>query len=127
MVGLLRSADMSLDAALDRYFAAWNDHDPAGVVASLTDGGTYEDPTTGGPIAGDELAANVAVLGAGFPDLSFDIASRAATSDATAAAQWVMRGTNTGAMPGGPPTGKAIDLPGADFIEYDPDTASSHG
>ena len=31
-----------------------------------------------------------------------------------------MRGTNTGAMPGGPPTGKTIDLPGADFLEYDP-------
>lgn len=35
---------MSLTAALDRYFAAWNDHDPDAVVRSLADGGSYEDP-----------------------------------------------------------------------------------
>ena len=46
--------------ALDRYFDAWNSHDPALVVAALTDDGTYEDPTTGGPLSGDALEANVA-------------------------------------------------------------------
>lgn len=118
----LRIVGMTLVAALDRYFAGWNDHDGRAVVASLTDGGTYEDPTTGGPISGDALAANVDVLGAGFPDLAFEIVSCAPTSETTAAVQWVMRGTNTGAMPGGPPTGRTIDLPGADFLEYDPAT-----
>jgi hypothetical protein len=29
---------MSLTGALDRYFAAWNDHDPDAVVRSLADG-----------------------------------------------------------------------------------------
>src|SRR5438552_9715979 len=97
---------MSLDAALDRYFAAWNDHDPAGVVASFTDDGTYEDPTTGGPLGGAALAANVAGLIGGFPDVAFEVVSCTATGATSAAAQWVMRGTNTGPMPGGPPTGQ---------------------
>lgn len=111
---------MSLTDALDRYFAAWNDHDPEAVVRSLADGGSYKDPTTGGPLTGDALAANVATLLAGFPDVHFDLVSVALTGDTTAAVQWLMRGTNTGPMPAGPATGQAVALPGADFIDYDP-------
>jgi hypothetical protein len=36
-----RRADMTVDTALTRYFDAWNSHDPAQVLAALTDGGTY--------------------------------------------------------------------------------------
>jgi steroid delta-isomerase-like uncharacterized protein len=111
---------MSLTSALDRYFDAWNDHDPEAVVSALSSGGTYEDPTTGGPLGGDALADNVSTLLTGFPDVCFDLVSVATTGDSTAAAQWVMRGTNTGPMPQGPATGQAIALPGADFIDYDP-------
>jgi steroid delta-isomerase-like uncharacterized protein len=111
---------MSLADALDRYFAAWNEHDPGAVVRSLADGGSYQDPTTGGPLTGDALVANVATLLTGFPDLQFDLVSVALTEDAAAAAQWLMRGTNTGPMPAGPATGRTVELPGADFIDYDP-------
>ena len=69
---------------------------------------------------GTALAESVRTLITGFPDVRFDIVSVAATGDDSAAAQWRMRGTNTGPMPGGPPTGGSIDLPGADFITYDP-------
>lgn len=61
----------------------------------------------------------MATLLTGFPDLHFDLMSVAATSDTGAAAQWLMRGTNTGPMPAGPATGQAVALPGADFIDYD--------
>ncbi|MFI5372100.1 MAG: ester cyclase, partial [Candidatus Eisenbacteria bacterium] len=98
---------------------AWNDHDPAGVVASLNHGGTYEDPTTGGPLSGDALAASVDGLLTGFPDVHFELVSCAPTGDDSAALQWRMQGTNTGPMPGGPATGETIDLPGADFVTYD--------
>src|SRR4051794_25820669 len=107
---------MSLYAALDRYFEAWNDHDPAGVVASLAAGGTYEDPTTGGPLSGDALHDNVATLVTGFPDVQFELVNVSATGERSAAAQWIMRGTNTGPMPAGPATGATIALPGADFL-----------
>lgn len=111
---------MSMTDALDRYFDAWNARDGEAVAASLTEGGTYEDPTTGGPLTGDALAANVDGLAVGFPDLHFDVVSVDPTSDVTAAAQWLMHGTNTGATPMGPATGGTIALPGADFITYDP-------
>lgn len=111
---------MSLTDALDVYFAGWNSHDPAAVAASFVEGGTYEDPTTGGPLSGDTLIESVARLLIGFSDLRFDVVSATATGETTAAAQWTMYGTNTGPLPGGPATGATIALPGADFIEYDP-------
>jgi steroid delta-isomerase-like uncharacterized protein len=109
---------MSIDSALEQYFTAWNSHDPGRVVTALTEGGTYEDPTTGGPLSGDALTASVAGVYAGFPDVHFEVVSRATTGD-TATAQWRMQGTNTGPLPGGPATGGTLDLPGADFFTYD--------
>lgn len=112
---------MSITSALDRYIAAWNDHDPRGVVDALTPDGTYEDPTTGGPLDGDALEASVAGVITGFPDVRFEeVDVRADGTSATL--QWIMHGTNTGPMPGGPATGGTIALPGVDVIDYDPDT-----
>jgi steroid delta-isomerase-like uncharacterized protein len=112
---------MSIDSALERYFDAWNSHQPELVPAALTDGGTYEDPTTGGPLTGDALTASVAGVYAGFPDVRFEVVSLAINDDDTASAQWRMIGINTGPLPGGPATGESLDLPGADFFTYDRD------
>lgn len=111
---------MAIQDALDRYFDGWNHGDGTAVVASLTPGGTYEDPTTGGPLTGEALAASVSAVAVGFPDLSFDVVNVAPTSDTSVVVQWVMHGTNTGPMPGGPATGGTIALPGVDLIDYDP-------
>ncbi len=113
---------MSLNQALDRYFDAWNAHDPQAVVAALSTGGTYEDPTTGGPLSGDVLSENVGTLMTGFQDVHFELVSVDALDENRAAAQWLMKGTHTGRMPAGPATGQAVALPGADFIDYDPET-----
>ena len=58
---------MSVGDALDGYVAAWDDHDPDAVVRSPAGGGSGQDPATGGPLTGDALAANVAMLLTGFP------------------------------------------------------------
>ncbi len=110
---------MSIDTALEHYFDAWNSHRPEAVPAALTDGGTYEDPTTSGPLSGGALTASVAGVLAGFPDVHFEIDSVSVGPDDTASAQWRMQGTNTGPLPGGPATGATLDLPGADFFTYD--------
>ena len=82
---------MSFSDALGRSFAPWNGHDPGAVVRSLADGGSCQDPTTGGPLTGDALATSEATLLTGFPDLHFGLASLAPTGDTAAAAQWLMR------------------------------------
>ena len=109
-----------MSQAIDRYLAAWNAGNGRAVVEALTDDGTYEDPTSGGPLAGDALAAYVDELAAGFPDLRFEVVGVATVGTRSAVVRWVAQGTNTGFSSEGPPTGAAIAVAGADFLEYDP-------
>ena len=105
----------SLEIA-NRYFDAWNRHDPEAVLATMAVDGTYADPTTHGPIAGDAFAAYMRGLFSAFPDTSFEVVSEGQPAPDLVAAQWIMRATNQGSMNGLPPTGKSIELHGADFI-----------
>jgi steroid delta-isomerase-like uncharacterized protein len=98
------------------YFEAWNQHDPGRIVASFADGGTYMDPASGGALKGAAIGHYASGLFTAFPDLAFEVVSCGPIGEGMIAAQWLMRGTNTGSMSGGPPTGKSIALPGADFI-----------
>lgn len=104
-----------LDIA-QRYFSAWNRRDAAAVLETMGPGGTYSDPTTGGPLSGEAFRTYMNRLFAAFPDLSFEIASAGLAAPDLVAAQWIMRGTNAGSMMGLPPTGKPVVLHGADFI-----------
>jgi steroid delta-isomerase-like uncharacterized protein len=99
-----------------RYFHAWNQHDPAGIAAAFVEGGTYEDPSTGRPLQGEEIAAYADSLFTAFPDLAFQPVAESLFRPGTLAAQWSMGGTNRGPFLGMPPTGKTVSLRGADFI-----------
>lgn len=107
---------MDAQRAIESYVAAWNRHDAAALVATFAEGGTYADPTTGGPLAGQAIGAYAAGLWSAFPDLSFEIVSVAGCSHGQAAFEWVMRGTNSGPQQGLPPTGRRVELPGADIV-----------
>lgn len=100
------------------YLDAWSQRDADVILATMGPGATYEDPSTGGPINADAFRAYTAALWGAFPDLSFEIVSTAETGPDSAAAQWIMRGTNTGSMRGLPPTGRPVLLPGADFFTF---------
>jgi len=98
------------------YFQGWLDRDADAILAILGANGTYEDPTTPGPIGGAAFRGYLETLWSAFPDLTFEIVSEAETGPNSAAAQWIMRGTNTGSMNGLPPSGNQIELRGADFF-----------
>ncbi|MDE2384807.1 MAG: ester cyclase [Alphaproteobacteria bacterium] len=100
------------------YIDAWSARDAGAILASLTEDGTYEDPSTGGPLSGDALRKHVGGLFAAFPDLNFELVSFGQTGETAAAFEWIMRGTNSGSMMGLPPTGKSIALRGADFVTF---------
>lgn len=106
------------------YFDAWNQRDPDAIVAAFTEGGTYTDPVAGS-LNGSAIGAYANGLFTAFPDLTFDIVSAAPAGDGVVAAQWLMRGTNTGPFQGAPPTGRGIALPGADFITVAGDKISA--
>jgi steroid delta-isomerase-like uncharacterized protein len=107
------------------YFDAWNRRDPQAIVATFAEGGTYSDPNTPGGLTGQAISEYAGGLFAAFPDLSFDLLSHASIGDGVVAAQWVMRGTNTGPLRGNPPTGGTVALPGADFIAVEGDKVRS--
>ena len=94
-------------------------HDATAIVATFAPGGVYADPSTPGPLTGDAIGHYAAGLWAAFPDLSFELTHVAPAGEGMVAAQWIMRGTNHGSMMGLPPTGKKVELPGADFVMID--------
>ena len=98
-----------------RYFDAWNRHDAPGIVATFAEGGSYSDPLAQG-LTGEAIGAYAAGLWDAFPDLAFESVGQTVTGDGVVAAQWVMKGTNTGPFKGLPPSGRTVALPGADFI-----------
>lgn len=106
----------AVNACVQRYFEGWNRRDADAVLATFSADGTYCDPASGGRLRGEALKGYMNGLWAAFPDLSFEIASAGAAGPDLVAAQWIMRGTNTGSMMGLPPTGKSVTVSGADFI-----------
>jgi steroid delta-isomerase-like uncharacterized protein len=118
---------MSQNASLvaQRYFDAWNRRDSAAILATIAENGTYTDPLTPGPLTGAAIGAYAEGLWAAFPDLSFDVASMTESATGLVCVQWLMKGTNAGSLNGLPPTGKAVAVPGADFIQVDGDAIRS--
>jgi steroid delta-isomerase-like uncharacterized protein len=105
---------------VERYFGAWNARDPGAVAAAFAAGGTYTDPTVGGPpLAGTAIAEHARALLAAFPDLSFEVLGgqpAGGQPNGTVVAQWLMRGTNTGPWNGQPPTGRTVTVRGVGVI-----------
>jgi steroid delta-isomerase-like uncharacterized protein len=112
-------------AVAQRYFDAWIHRDADGILAVFTEAGTYSDPTAGQGLRRQATADYARRLWDAFPDLTFEIISKAHTGPESVAAQWLMRGTNTGSLQGLPPTGRSVEVPGADFIEVEGDKIRS--
>ncbi len=104
-----------------RYFDAWNLRDSMALTEIFASGGTYSDPVSGGTLSGAAIADYAQGLWQAFADLSFEIVSCAHCGNGAVAGQWLMRGTNTGSFKGLPPTGRAVVVSGADFIEVEGD------
>lgn len=108
-----------------RYFDSWNERNPAAIAACFREDGTYLDPATGGPLTGEAISRYAGDLFAAFPDVSFEVVTAAPAGSGMVAAQWMMRGTNTGPLFGGQPTNRRVTLAGADFIVVEGDRIRS--
>ena len=104
-------------ALVDAYFDGWNARDAAAVARTFAPRGTYEDPTTSGPVPGADIGRVVDPLVAAFPDLAFERTSVLASDDRLVV-EWTMRGHNRGTIRAGIlPTEKAMTLRGVDVFE----------
>jgi steroid delta-isomerase-like uncharacterized protein len=109
-----------LQEFIDRYNAAWNEHDVETIVAMHTDDSVFENHTTGDVNVGKDAIGN-AIRGifTVFPDLEFET-RRQYVRDGLVVQEWTARGTHLGKMMRADlevePTGKRVEYRGMDVI-----------
>jgi steroid delta-isomerase-like uncharacterized protein len=109
-----------LQEFIDRYNAAWNDHDVDAIVRMHTDDSVFENHTTGDLNVGKEEIGN-AIRGifTVFPDLAFET-RRQYIREGLVVQEWTARGTHLGKMMRAglevEPTGKRVEYRGMDVI-----------
>ena len=112
-----------LQEFIDRYNAAWNDHDVEAIVSMHTDDSVFENHTTGDVNIGKE-AIGKAITGifSVFPDLSFEARSQYIRDDLVVQ-EWTATATHASTMRRGDlvaePTGKKITWDGLDVIPFE--------
>jgi steroid delta-isomerase-like uncharacterized protein len=109
-----------------RHEDAWNRHDADAIVALFAEGGTYHSPDADPPLIGEAIAAFAKKVWAALPDFSSEPISSMGEAGGWVVYQWVLRGTNTGpGLDGAPPTGHALTLHGATFLQIEGDKIRS--
>jgi steroid delta-isomerase-like uncharacterized protein len=109
-----------LQEFIDRYNAAWNDHDVEAIVSMHTDDSVFENHTTGDVNIGkDAIRSAITGIFGVFPDLSFEARSQYLRDDLVVQ-EWTARGTHEGAMNRSgmtiEPTGRTVEYRGMDII-----------
>jgi steroid delta-isomerase-like uncharacterized protein len=105
---------------IDRYNAAWNDHDVDAIVSMHTEDSVFENHVTGDVNVGrEQIGGAISSIFAVFPDLAFET-RRAYIRDNLVVQEWTARGTHEGPMTRSgitvEPTGKKVDYKGMDVI-----------
>jgi steroid delta-isomerase-like uncharacterized protein len=96
-----------MDPHVERAVAAFNDHDPDGLMAEMADGGTFTDPLET-DLSGAALRAYTRDLFEGFPDLRLDVDRVVCSGEGVTAMECEYVGTHEGPLDGLPPTGNAV-------------------
>jgi steroid delta-isomerase-like uncharacterized protein len=109
-----------LQEFIDRYNAAWNEHDVETIVSLHTEDSVFENHVTGDVNVGrEQIGAAISGIFAVFPDLSFET-RRAYVRDDLVVQEWTARGTHQGTMTRGgieiEPTGRQVEYKGMDVI-----------
>jgi steroid delta-isomerase-like uncharacterized protein len=107
----------------EQWLAAWNSHEPARLVALMTDDIVYDDTAWPTTMRGhSDVRAFLKHAWAAMPDMRFELREGpyVHASEPKAAFWWNGYATHTGPLdpPGLAPTGKALTFDGADFHEY---------
>ena len=104
---------------VEEYFAAWDAHNTDAILATFASDGSYSDPVGGKNLSGQKYVDYVNSLFTAFPDLKLELISNKIASNGMVSAPWLLFGTHQGPVGELEPTGKAIILPGCDFIEVE--------
>jgi steroid delta-isomerase-like uncharacterized protein len=108
---------------MPRWLEAWNSHDADRVLALMAEDIAYDDASWPVTMRGHaEVRPFLDFFWRAFPDVTFEPVGRplVSTDETTASTYWLCRGTFGGPMdpPGFAPTGRRMELEGADFHNY---------
>ena len=112
----------SLEAAIERYNAAWNDHDLDAIMSMHAPDMVFANHTAGESAQGEEVRAHIGSIFATWPDIEFST-RRLYVRDGLVVQEWTARATHSNVMRRGElvaePTGRRIEWNGMDVIPFE--------
>jgi len=108
---------MPTQTIIDRYFEAFNKHDPEAVAALFAGGGKYIDSAVSSGVKGKALKDYLRGHYAAFPDARYQLLRAIVNRNGLMACEWRFRGTNTGSLGDSPATNRSVELLGASILE----------
>ena len=106
---------------IDRYNAAWNDHDLDAIVALHAPDMVFENHTAGESATGPAVREHIASIFATWPDIAFE-ARRLYVRENLVVQEWTATATHAKTMRRGDlvvePTGRVVEWEGVDVIPF---------
>jgi len=112
----------ALEAAIDRYNEAWNDHDVDAIMAMHAPDMVFHNHTAGESATGDEVRAHLESIFETWPDIRFET-RRLYVRDGLVVQEWTATATHSRTMRRGDivaePTGGEVRWDGMDVIPFE--------
>jgi steroid delta-isomerase-like uncharacterized protein len=112
----------ALHEAIDRYNAAWNDHDLDAIVAMHAPDMVFENHTASEAAEGEEVRAHIGAIFESWPDIAF-ATRRLYVREGLVVQEWTASATHTRTMRRGDlvaePSGKRVEWDGLDVIPFE--------
>ena len=115
-------AASALEAAIERYNAAWNDHDLDAIMAMHAPDMVFANHTAGESAQGAEVRDHIGAIFATWPDIEFRT-RRLYVRDGLVVQEWTATATHTNTMRRGDlvaePSGERVEWVGMDVIPFE--------
>ena len=99
-----------LEHTIDRYNAAWNDHDLDAIMAAHAPGMVFENHTAGERVEGEAVRAHIGRIFENWPDLTFR-GRRLYVRDGLVVSEWTATATH--------PDGRRLEWDGIDVFPFE--------
>jgi steroid delta-isomerase-like uncharacterized protein len=114
--------EAALRGAIDRYNAAWNDHDLDAIMAMHAPDMVFENHTAGESAQGEEVRQHIGRIFEAWPDIRFE-GRRSYFRDGLVVQEWTATATHANTMRRGDivaePTGRRVEWKGLDVIPFE--------
>jgi steroid delta-isomerase-like uncharacterized protein len=122
MTDLSKDSPEALRTAIDRYNAAWNEHDLEAIMAMHAPDMVFDNHTAGESAEGEAARAHIGSIFETWPDIEFTT-RRLYLRDSLVVQEWTAAATHTQTMRRGDlvaePTGKRVEWDGLDVIPFE--------